>query len=150
MGDTWMKLPAPVSRNVLANFADQGSRLIPEEFVDRILTPPYLSNIPDVYHYRLRKSRRDPIIDIALILCSDGLPDLYDDWAEREMLTRWARVIGQGLRRNSEGGRSQNSALRLLRDAIGGDDIHKASRNLTVEMEERWMDDTTILVQYFL
>lgn len=40
-----------------------------------------------------------------------------------------------------------NAALTLLRDAIGGDDIHMVSRNLTVEMEERWMDDITVLVQ---
>ena len=43
-------------------------------------------------------------------------------------------------------GSRTNLAVHLLRDAIGGNDIHRASANLTVEMDERWMDDTTILV----
>lgn len=39
--------------------------------------------------------------------------------------------------------------LYLLRDAIGGQDAHRLSRNMTVEMEERWMDDVTIVIQRF-
>jgi pyruvate dehydrogenase phosphatase len=42
-----------------------------------------------------------------------------------------------------------NVALSLLRAAIGGQDEHKVSRNLTVEMEERWMDDVSISIQRF-
>lgn len=40
--------------------------------------------------------------------------------------------------------------MALLREAIGGNDVHAVSRNLTVEMEERWMDDTTIIIQRFM
>jgi pyruvate dehydrogenase phosphatase len=40
-----------------------------------------------------------------------------------------------------------NLAVRLLRDAVGGDNTELVSRNLTLEMEDKWMDDITILVQ---
>jgi pyruvate dehydrogenase phosphatase len=39
--------------------------------------------------------------------------------------------------------------VHLLRDAIGADDISRSSANLTVEMDERWIDDTTIIVHRF-
>ena len=61
----------------------------------------------------------------------------------REMVGRWVRIVGQALDLD----RSSNVALSLLRDVLGGDDTQVVSRNLTVEMEERWMDDTTILIQ---
>ena len=145
-----MKLPAKYSRKVLSTLGEHSSSHPPGEVVDRILTPPYLSNIPDVYYHRIRKSRRDPVMDVALVLCSDGLTELYDDQEDKETLLRWARIVGPHARRCCDRPNGGNVALRLLRDAIGGTDIHKVSRNLTVEMEERWMDDTTILVQHLL
>lgn len=39
-----------------------------------------------------------------------------------------------------------NPALALLRAALGGGDGALVSRMLTVEMGERWMDDTTVVV----
>jgi pyruvate dehydrogenase phosphatase len=55
----------------------------------------------------------------------------------------WIQIVGQAIDLD----RSSNAALSLLRDVLGGDNTQMVSRNLTVEMEERWMDDTTILIQ---
>ena len=161
-----------------------------EEHVDRIITPPYLSNRPEVRHIRLRKPNRrgqathtglssgggSTEVDVALILCSDGLVDLYEDQdvEEDDYIRQWATRVGEaigyspttlhpsprwtvgsrqhGRSQSLPGGESHrngsrtNLAVHLLRDAIGGNDIQRASANLTVEMDERWMDDTTILV----
>lgn len=130
--------------------------------------------------------------DIALVLCSDGLVDLYEehDTNEARYLAQWAAQIGDALVRAgrlpsasvsnsvdidvdanvSEDDRSDvpqlerqeqeqqqqrngstavNLAVHLLREAIGGADMERASANLTVEMDERWMDDTTIIVHRF-
>lgn len=40
-----------------------------------------------------------------------------------------------------------NLALRLLREVLGGDDSTKLSQVLTLDMNESWIDDTTITVQ---
>ena len=143
-----MKLPAIYADLVFKHLdADWLSADIMEPHVPRIRTPPYLSNTPDVYHFNLSAgggatSRR------ALILCSDGLTDLYDGYSAQEMADEWVEVIGRELDSNTgpNSGRT-NLALTLLREAIGGRDTQLVSRNLTVEMEERWMDDTTIVVQ---
>ena len=120
--------------------------------VPRIRTPPYLSNAPDVYHRVLPPGSRR-----ALVLASDGLTDLYDGYAHQDMADEWAEAVGRALDASSpsgspngsggkRGSQRPNAALALLREAIGGDDTQLVSRNLTVEMEERWMDDTTIVV----
>lgn len=113
-------------------------------------------------------------------MCSDGLTDLYEDQDldETFYIKRWAAKVGEVLGSSSstlpppshrsvalhhlaraqgysraEGHRNgsrTNLAVHLLLDAIGGNDIHRASANLTVEMDERWMDDTTILVHRLL
>lgn len=110
------------------------------EYATRIRTPPYVSHKPDVYHRVLPNSPS------FLILCSDGLPDLYDEMGPSELVNRWVGIVGRCW--ESQGPR-RNTALSLLRDAIGGDDTNTVSQNLTVEMDERWMDDTTIIVQRF-
>lgn len=172
-----------------------------EEYIRRIHSPPYVSNTPQVYQHCLRSEssrRRTPrtattappgrgnnqphhngeeFQDVALLLCSDGLVDLYEDQDihEKDYLKLWAAKIGEILKfpdspysprspsrqtpatrdirgdnkRENAFRSSQNIAVQLLRDAIGGDDLTKVSANLTVEMDERWMDDTTILVQRF-
>jgi len=96
-----------------------------------------------------------------LILCSDGLIDLYDDVIEFET---WAHIVGEALvkaeldgsgngsttptlgNEEAKNGQAGNPALALLRSAIGGDDPVVVSRMLTVERDGRWMDDTTIVV----
>lgn len=86
-------------------------------------------------------------------MSSDGLPDLYDSrdvqMSDQEMADRWVRVIGRRMRSTKDVDLQSNLALRLLRDAVGGNNIELVSRNLTLEMEDKWMDDVTILVQRF-
>ncbi|KAI5120983.1 hypothetical protein M0805_006655 [Coniferiporia weirii] len=192
LGDTWMKLPAIYSRRVLMHTKEFWASGLSEEYIDRNITPPYLSNIPQVSYRRLRKPDCQPTqessdagdgvfqaddgtADVALLLCSDGLVDLYEDedLEETYYLRRWGVKIGEAITplsphppssrfpqspdnasanyspRGGNGSRT-NLAVHLLRDAIGGDDVARVSANLTVEMDERWMDDTTILVHRFL
>lgn len=122
-----------------------------EQYAGRILTPPYVSDIPDVHHYVF-----DTTVDrqeFFLILCSDGLLDLYDNidgaLSESELAERWVRIVGNSLKRRKEHGLFRNLAFDLLRDAIGGEDIDLASRNITLEMDGKWIDDVTVLVQRF-
>ena len=125
-----------------------------EKYVPQILTPPYVSVKPDVYYPNIRHyRRRKGATDLFLITCSDGLIDLTADtpnYPVERQAHRWVQVVGREIDKEqvSRGARG-NLALKLLRDAIGGDDLHLASRTLTVEMEEKWMDDTTIVVQRF-
>ncbi|THH08388.1 hypothetical protein EW145_g2748 [Phellinidium pouzarii] len=195
LGDTWMKIPAICSRRVLMRTNQFRTAGISDEYINRVVTPPYVSNIPQVSYQRLRKcncqSSRDPsnaaastgaikshvyggVSDVALLLCSDGFVDLYenDDLEEEYYLRRWGTKIGEAIvpfssspspslrssrpplnaptQATQDRNQSRtNLAVHLLRDAIGGDDVSRASANLTVEMDERWMDDTTILVHNF-
>ena len=81
-----------------------------------------------------------------MITCSDGLLDLYGGELVQGVVDQWAHIVGRSLESRTQ----RNSSLTLLRAAIGGDDIRVVSRNMTVEMDERWMDDTTIIVQRFM
>lgn len=66
------------------------------------------------------------------------------------MADHWVGLVGRHMHSTTGmGSMKSNLALRLLRDAVGGDDTELVSRNLTLEMEDKWMDDITILVQRF-
>lgn len=81
-------------------------------------------------------------------MCSDGLLDLYLDQSESLTLDQLPEVWFYAIdNRNTSLDAYNNLAVALLRHALGGGDVEKVSRNLTVEMAYRWMDDTTILVQ---
>ncbi|KAI0633397.1 protein serine/threonine phosphatase 2C [Trametes polyzona] len=164
LGDAWLKLPAVYAELAFRHLeADWLSSEVMEPHVPRIRTPPYLSSMPDVYHVPLRNGERaerngqvrgNAAPPRILILCSDGLSDLYDGYSFQEMADEWVQVVGQELDAaagprgaHASGNARSNLALALLREAIGGADTELVSRNLTVEMEERWMDDTTIVVQ---
>jgi len=118
------------------DFEAQGS----PEFAERILTPPYVLNTPDTYHHAIDTD------DCFLLLCSDGLPDLYGGMSAQESADQWVTVIGNALDSTTSDG-IPNLSLSLLRDAIGGDDAEAVSRNLTLEMDDQWMDDVSIIVQ---
>ncbi|GLB37225.1 putative protein serine threonine phosphatase 2C [Lyophyllum shimeji] len=141
IGDTWLKIPGVYASRVYSNLKQPW--ISPTRFkayAQRILTPPYVSNIPDVYHYVL-----DP--PYFVLLASDGLlsTERYAGIRDEEVVNHWINIIGQAL--DSRSTTFSNAALCLLRDMIGGNDTDMASRYLTVEMEERWMDDTTIVIQ---
>jgi len=174
-----MKIPAVYSERVLMQTKEFWTSHLSEEYIERVKTPPYVSNTPQVIHHRIAGNRSSSSLlhggasrssDAALILCSDGLTDLYEDrnLDEEYYLKRWAAIIGESnvpprqslappsrppSRAQNTSMQSPNSrnnlAIRLLRDAIGGNDLSRASANLTVEMEERWIDDTTIVVIKF-
>ena len=88
-----------------------------EPHVPRIRTPPYLSNTPDVYYHSFctfgttgTPSQR------ALILCSDGLTDLYDGYTTQEMADEWAQLIGRELAARSGSSPGDSSANLALQD----------------------------------
>jgi len=120
--------------------AEASGRVLP---AGGLQSPPYVSNVPDVRHIPLSPAVGNRRAH-ALLLCSDGLPDLYAGrFASRaDTIAHWVQAVGGAVDSGME-----NPALTLLRDALGGDDVRKVSQYLTVEMDERWMDDVTILVQ---
>ncbi|KIY50183.1 protein serine/threonine phosphatase 2C [Fistulina hepatica ATCC 64428] len=136
LGDLWLKNPFML--RVLSNMnQDWISPSSAMEYKARMRTPPYVSNVADVHHLQ------PPNSACLLILASDGLSstEAYEDCSLNTAATRWARAAGAGLS-------SPNVAVCVLRDALGGEDIQQVSRNMTVEMDERWMDDITIIVQH--
>jgi pyruvate dehydrogenase phosphatase len=144
VGDTWLKIPRMYSQRVLLNLRHEWNVESPEQYIGRIHTPPYVSNIPDVHHLPLPKTHTGRPRDHFLIMCSDGLADLYDSQSPKDMINRWIGTVAKCIEMRSQ---TNNMALELLRDALGGEDTRLVSRNLTVEMEDKWMDDVTILVQ---
>ena len=152
LGDFSFKLPAIYTHRVLLN-ARPGF-LVPakvEEFTSRNHTPPYMSGVPAITHVALGA---EDAHDAFLILCSDGLTDVNEEsrlQLNETLAPHWVDVVGKHYRaEDSVSAAPPNLALALLRDAIGGDDIEKVSRHITVEMIMRWMDDTTVLVQRLL
>lgn len=142
LGDFYFKLPAAYTHRVFLNSEPSfPSADKVRSFIFRNMTPPYLTGVPDVRHIDLASSNSS---EAFLIMCSDGLMDLYDDDRlnlESVLAPRWVGHLAAQSRK------SKNLALELLRDALGGADSEKVSRMITVEMTFRWMDDTTILVQ---
>ncbi|RDB25034.1 Protein phosphatase 2C C10F6.17c [Hypsizygus marmoreus] len=140
VGDHLFKLPSIYTERIFKN-AKPGFSFTKkiDDFLLRNKTPPYLSNRPDVRHVKLGAT------DSLLIMCSDGLLDLYEDYdlSLRDVADLWVKFLG----RRETSRDNPNRALSLLREALGGEDADKVSRMMTVEMDFRWMDDTTIVVQ---
>lgn len=117
-----------------------------EAVLSRNRTPPYISSEPDVIHRRLGPRS-------FLILATDGLSELYDGAGRSDMVADWARCVAESVSAKAkesgkkEEGEDDNLALRLLRRALGGEDLMSISQMITLEMESPWMDDTTIIVQ---
>lgn len=145
-GDYYYKLPKIYTYKVFLN-SEQLFKLHVkvDTVIGRSRTPPYLSAVPHVEHVDLASRNTD---DTFLIMCSDGLINLSDDrlFLEDKLAPHWVNVVASA-RRAEQGVDNSNLALALLREGLGGDDIEKLSRHLTVEMESRWVDDTTILIQ---
>ncbi|KAF8813609.1 protein serine/threonine phosphatase 2C [Phlegmacium glaucopus] len=140
IGDFSFKFPAVYTERVFLN-ANPGFE-VPDKvrgFIGRNITPPYMSGVPEVQHVELVQGTSS-----FLLMCSDGLMDLYEDQRlelDEILSKRWVGKVG------SEYEKKGNLALSVLRDALGGEDEEKVSRMMTVEMSFKWMDDTTILVQ---
>ncbi len=145
IGDAPFKQPALFTRRVLYNLYPGVADPTPwETFLARNRTPPYISSEPDVVHRRLGPHA-------YLVLATDGLSELCDgDGAGRaDMIADWARCVTEAADANAKEGKAQqeNLALRLLRHALGGEDIVLVSQMITLDMDTPWMDDTTIIVQ---
>lgn len=159
IGDHIFKLPVSYTRRVFMNCVPGfcvSSKL--EHFLPRNKSPPYLSALADVKHVALQPPTANTTGSF-LILCSDGLVDLYEHTNARratleEILTQWVHMLGERMdRRGAKVGDEadeENAALVLLRHALVGggvDNPDRLAQMLTVEIPCRWMDDTTALVQ---
>ncbi|KAG1771852.1 protein serine threonine phosphatase 2C [Suillus occidentalis] len=163
IGDHIFKLPVSYTRRVFMNCVPGfsiSSKL--EHLLPRNNSPPYLSALADVKHVALQPSTANTnTTESFLILCSDGLVDLYEHTNARkatlkEILTQWVHILGEYMDRRcakvSDEADKDNAALVLLRHALMGGDMDNPDRLaqiLTVEIPCRWMDDTTALVQTF-
>jgi pyruvate dehydrogenase phosphatase len=138
IGDAPFKQPAILTRRVLYNLYPGVPDPTPwETFLARNRTPPYISSEPDIVHRRL-------VPRSFLVLATDGLSELYDGAAGRaDMAAGWAHCIAEAGRAPGK----ENLALRLLRHALGGEDLMSISQMITLDMDTPWMDDTTIIVQ---
>ncbi|KAK0461419.1 protein serine threonine phosphatase 2C [Desarmillaria tabescens] len=137
LGDHEFKLPRVYTERVFLNavpgFRTQQSV---EQFIKRSFTPPYVSNIADVKHITLDPNSK---ARACLVMCTDGLMDLFEGESREggtlDILAlgrRWLEIIEPIVWT-----KGTNAALHLLRDSLGGAD----------EDKDRWMDDTTILIQ---
>ncbi len=137
IGDQVYKLPAEYTKRIFT-IADPSAYILTRvtDVLPRNLTPPYLSNVPDVRYVDLKRYEDREAI---LILASDGLVDLYDAY-DSELLKKatdnWVKIVAEG---------GDKPSLRLLRSAMGGDNLEKVSFWITAEMQGAWMDDTTIV-----
>jgi pyruvate dehydrogenase phosphatase len=85
-----------------------------------------------------------------LVLASDGLTDLFSNAGgppvfDQTIADKWATALGDASERPDQ----NNLALALLRTGLGGSDLDKCSKCLTVESKERLIDDTTVIVHKF-
>jgi pyruvate dehydrogenase phosphatase len=148
LGDFIFKLPSVFTRKVILNASPGLKVSVPvESYLERILTPPYISNIAEIHHRKLGNGEK------YLILSSDGLSDLYHGRKEEDIRREWAEVVGYaglgldlGGKDGGQKATKKNKALELLRTAIGGGNEERVSMHLTLERDGRWMDDTTIVV----
>lgn len=162
LGDHSFKLPKAYTARIFLN-SNPGFRMSSsvEVFIKRNFTPPYLSNTAEVRHVNLSNELQGD--QVCLILCSDGLVDLYeppipeplpggtgvipnDRGIDLEDVSQiWVEQVGRGFKEGKDG----NLALYLLKQAMGtrDGDEERVCRLLTAEREGRWMDDTTVLVQ---
>ncbi|KAJ4485296.1 protein serine threonine phosphatase 2C [Lentinula aciculospora] len=162
IGDHQFKLPGIYTKRVFAltipgmNRPEYHTQII----VDRNFTPPYVSGIPEVKYIKLEDD-----VQSCLFMCSDGLLDLYggEDWQEKhiaimELCNNWVDLVGEKL--NSGSALLENLALFLLIRGLWGppksftgkswtdeDALNRMSSLLTLEFKDKWMDDTTVLVE---
>jgi pyruvate dehydrogenase phosphatase len=145
VGDHAFKLPRIYTEKIFLN-VEPGFRVPAaiESFIPRNLSPPYVSNIASVRHVDLHAQSS---CEYFILMCSDGLVDLYmDDPNRAESITslvqKWVEIVGDVVRDDIK-----EAMLRLLRHALGAEDIDSVSCMLTVDMPVAYMDDTTIVLQ---
>ena len=110
-----------------------------EEFLVRNLTPPYISAMPEVTHYRLDASQK--CLQKYLVLSSDGFTDICGQ-GQRSVIERWLECLES----QPEPCPTDNMALKLLWQGLGGD-LESVSKVLTLDSDVPWLDDISIIVQ---
>ncbi|KAF5326262.1 hypothetical protein D9611_000478 [Ephemerocybe angulata] len=163
IGDYVFKLPAVYTQRGLLN-CEVGFRTQRkvDDLLPRVLTPPYVSNVPQVNHISLSLSSKQQSNSTTpssiLMMYSDGLGDLYEDEFRYAVKIPgfWSSVVGKVM--DIPGGpetketasprprNERNAAMRFIRQGLGAEDAENVSRSLTTEYYGRWMDDTTVLV----
>ncbi|KAI9433847.1 protein serine/threonine phosphatase 2C [Lactarius indigo] len=145
IGDAPFKQPAIFTRRVLYNLYPGVPDPTPwETFLARNRTPPYISSVPGrgppppCPHGAPPAPRGAPSSSSPRTASAE----LYDGTARAEMAADWARCISE-----AASAKGENLALRLLRRALGGEDLMSISQMVTLDMDTPWMDDTTIIVQ---
>ncbi|KAG1785736.1 phosphatase 2C-like domain-containing protein [Suillus plorans] len=123
VGDQSFKLPRIYTEKIFLN-VEPGFRVPAaiESFIRRNLSPPYVSNIASVRYLDLHEQSN---CDCFILMCSDGLVDLYmDDPDHVESLTslvqKWVGIVGDVVKDDV-----QEAMLRLLRHALGAEDIDR-------------------------
>ena len=111
------------------------------ELITRNRTPPYLSNRAEVKHVDL--ATLDPNSTPKLILCSDGLCDLYK---RRSPMSALPKDVQLWLTTSYPLECRSNLALDLLWDALDGDGDVQAATKIVRGLPGRRIDDTTIVV----
>ncbi|KAH6914487.1 protein serine threonine phosphatase 2C [Coprinopsis sp. MPI-PUGE-AT-0042] len=143
IGDHVFKLPPIYSRRIFTRCRTASKNSVKKmgDVLPRVLTPPYLSNIPEISHVKLKK-------ESILFLFSDGLFDLYDMAFGKatSMPGFWSYIMREALA-NVEAEKEEHLALKLLRHGLGGENEDRVSCWLTTQSQSRWMDDTTIVAQ---
>jgi len=156
VGDHLFKLDPMWSSRIFLN-ADPGFQFKsarPDDIIPRILTPPYLSNEPDVREIKLKNEcslgSDAEAKESFLILCSDGLVDLYEarDLAKLKRISKsWMKAASKDGRKSyQEADVYKNRAMRILREGLGGTDTDRVAQLVTVEIMNKWLDDITIIV----
>ncbi|KAL5488326.1 hypothetical protein ACEPAI_6434 [Sanghuangporus weigelae] len=156
IGDQPFKQPAAFTSRILFNL-DAGkenvdsSRAAWAQLIDRIRTPPYLSADPDVAHFRLNRGS-NALIGVPsqfLVLCTDGLPDLLETIPPQGYPQYYVdAVIPPGTRNEQASFHIDNNiALRILKKALGGEDNNAVSQMISLQSDQPWLDDVTIIVQ---
>ena len=144
IGDMPFKLPPIYTERVLALATPpfhENYKI--GELITRNRTPPYLSNRAEVKHVDLATVGPNSAMPI-LILCSDGLCDLYK---RRSSISTLPKDVQLWLTTSFPIECKSNLALELLWDALDGDgEVQAATRIVRGMRGSRWIDDTTVVV----
>ena len=111
------------------------------ELITTNRTPPYLSNRAEIKHVDLATVDSNPTP--ILILCSDGLCDLYK---RRSPSSSLPKDVQLWLTTTSPIECRSNLASELLWDALDGDGGVQAATKIARGMPGRRIDDTTVVV----
>jgi len=140
IGDTPFKLPPIYTERVLALATPPFHKNYKfNELLARNLTPPYLSNQAEVQHVDL--ASQDPSAMPVLILCSDGLINLYSQRSKVKDIAQAVQIWITTLPLEV----SDNLALDLLWNALVGDNEVEIVSGIIRGTLDRRVDDTTVI-----